>query len=496
MSASRNAGKLALPALALSQIAVSLMILSPSTASAHGSMEEPISRIYYCRSSDNPESPRTPGCQEVKRHNGSPQAIYDWTSVLNGNAGGNHQKAAPDGKLCAGGNAKTFGGLDAVNDPYGKPIPWPATTIQPGPDGKYTMTYHQTAKHATAYFKSYITKDSYDFSRALRWDDLQLIGDSGPAAAETKTKLDVKIPAGMQGKRVIYNVWQRSDSAEAFYSCSDVNIVANNVDFKPLGPLVATPHDAKPNSTVTLRIFDKARGADIEKHTITVAAAQTSPDAWSYALAVETNAKSRVVNVGQLQKGKVVPVKDASANTVFGLGAEYSFALEHKDGGTNPPDEIAPGKVTVTGPASADSGANVSLSAQAAAGTHLKYQWTVSPSIAGLPLNAATLNFKAPMLKQDTDYSFKVKVSNALGSKSGKHSLTVKAKDDGATPPPVEGSWDAKKVYNKNCTKVSHKGKEWMNGWWIQGLEPGSDGTWGAWRTVGSSNMHSECKGK
>ena len=185
-------------------------------------------------------------------------------------------------------------------------------------------------------------------------------------------------------------------TVQAFYSCSDVNIVADNVDFKPLGPLLASPHDAKVNSTITLRIFDKARGTYLEKHTITVAADQTSPQAWAYALAVEANAISRLVKIGQLQNGKVVPVQDATANTVFGLGKEYSFVLEHKDGGTKPPDEIAPGKVTVSGPANADSGANVSLSAQAAVGSNLKYLWTVSPSLSGLNLNTATLNFKAP----------------------------------------------------------------------------------------------------
>lgn len=493
MSAPRKAGRLALPALALSQIAASLMLLAPAGAGAHGSMEEPISRIYYCRSSDSPENPRTAGCQAVKQLNGGPQAIYDWNGVRQGNAGGNHQQVVPNGKLCAGGDGKTFAGLDAVKDQNGRAIAWPATTIKPGPDGKYTMTYHQTAKHATAYFKSYISNDSYDFSRPLRWDDLQPIGDSGSLPPETKTKLSVTIPAGMQGKRVIYNVWQRSDSPEAFYSCSDVNIVADNVDFKPLGPLLASPHDAKVNSTITLRIFDKARGTDLEKHTITVAADQTSPQAWAYALAVEANAISRLVKIGQLQNGKVVPVQDATANTVFGLGKEYSFVLEHKDGGTKPPDEIAPGKVTVSGPASADSGANVSLSAQAAVGSNLKYLWTVSPSLSGLNLNTATLNFKAPALKQDTDYTFKVTVSNALGSNNATHKLKVKA---GGTPPPAEGNWDAQKTYDKKCTKVSHKGKQWMNGWWIRGLEPGSDGAWGAWRIVGSSNMHIECKGK
>lgn len=488
MTAPRSAGKFALPALALSQIAVSLMLLAPAAASAHGSMEEPISRIKYCHSSDNPENPKTPGCQAVKEI-GKSQAIYDWNSVRQGDASSNHQQVVPNGQLCAGGNAKTFGGLDAAVD-------WPATTIQPGPDGKYTMTYHQTAQHQTAYFKSYISNDSYDFTRPLQWNDLQLIGNSGAVAPSEKTKLDVKIPAGMQGKRVIYNVWQRSDSGEAFYSCSDVNIVANSADFKPLGALVSSPFEAKPDSTISLRVFDKLRGGDLEKHSIKIAAGQTAAKDWTYALATAVNAKSSVVKVGQLQNGQVVPVKNATGNTVFGLGKEYSFALEQSDEGGKPPvDEIAPGKVTVKGQSSVNSGDMVSLSAQAAAGTNLKYRWTVSPSIAGLTLNAATLNFKAPEPKQDTSYNFTVKVSNALGSKNAEHKLEVKAKDEGGKPP-VAGAWDAAKTYAQPCAKVTYQGEEWMNGWWTRGEKPGTGGQWGVWRPVSSTDMHDQCKAK
>jgi chitin-binding protein len=34
--------------------------------------------------------------------------------------------------------------------------------------------------------------------------------------------LDVKLPKGKAGHRLIYTIWQRSDSPEAFYSCADV----------------------------------------------------------------------------------------------------------------------------------------------------------------------------------------------------------------------------------------------------------------------------------
>ena len=35
--------------------------------------------------------------------------------------------------------------------------------------------------------------------------------------------MNCPLPQGKTGKHVIYNVWQRSDSPEAFYACIDVS---------------------------------------------------------------------------------------------------------------------------------------------------------------------------------------------------------------------------------------------------------------------------------
>ncbi|MFC5476281.1 lytic polysaccharide monooxygenase [Paraherbaspirillum soli] len=424
------------PVLVLTQLAAVAMSLAPNLASAHGSMVNPPSREYYCKTSDDPEGPRTAGCKAVIGKNGN-GIIYDWMSNAQGSANGKHKEVVPDGLLCAGGKTARDG-LDSIAD-------WKRTTITPDANGVVELQYLQTAPHATEYFKNYISKDSYDGSRALRWDDLQLIGEVGEQPAETNTKMKVKIPAGMTGKRVIYNVWQRSDSHEAFYACSDVDVagaVASN--WKAMGPLQGG--EVKAGMEITLRVFDKTRGSDLEKHTISVAASQMKAAEWIYALAQKVNNDSSRVKVGQLgSDGKVVPIKSATENSIFGSGKEYNFAIDQNvpgegggnGGGTEPPVNQPP-VAKISGPSSANAAQNVALSAAGSSdadGDALTYTWTVPAGITATR-NGAALNFTAPSLDKDTSFTFKVAANDGKASSSASHTVTVKAKaGDGGTPP-------------------------------------------------------------
>jgi len=81
-----------------------------------------------------------------------------------------------------------------------------------------------TAPHKGT-FRVYLTKPGYDPAKPLAWNDLDL---SNPVATAT----DPVASGGFytfsgtlperSGKQLLYAVWQRSDSPEAFYSCSDV----------------------------------------------------------------------------------------------------------------------------------------------------------------------------------------------------------------------------------------------------------------------------------
>lgn len=193
------------------------VLATTSQVNAHGSFEEPLSRVYGCYL-EGPENPISAACQDAVIIGGT-QALYDWHEVNQAKADDDHQSLIPDGTLCAGGRNK-YQGLNQGRDD------WIETTLQLNTEGEIDFVYHATAPHSSRYFRFYVSNNSYDLNTPLRWQDLE------PAFCEiTAVNLDVDQryrmscppPAGKTGKHIIYNIWQRDDSPEAFYACIDVD---------------------------------------------------------------------------------------------------------------------------------------------------------------------------------------------------------------------------------------------------------------------------------
>ncbi|MER7957042.1 lytic polysaccharide monooxygenase [Streptomyces sp. NPDC096030] len=191
--------------------ALALSGLAAGPVFAHGSMTDPVSRVSACYA-EGPESPKSAACKAAVAASGT-QAFYDWNAVNIANAAGKHRELIPDGKLCSAGNDK-YRGLDLAR------ADWPASTLA---SGKHTFRYKGTAPHRGS-FELYVTKDGYDPSKPLKWSDLE----AKPFATVTDPRMesgdyvfDGTIP-NKSGRHLIYSVWQRSDSPEAFYTCSDV----------------------------------------------------------------------------------------------------------------------------------------------------------------------------------------------------------------------------------------------------------------------------------
>ncbi|MET9345764.1 lytic polysaccharide monooxygenase auxiliary activity family 9 protein [Streptomyces termitum] len=191
--------------------AVVLVGLAGSPAAAHGSMTDPVSRVAACYA-EGPESPTSAACKAAVAASGK-QAFYDWNAVNIANAAGQHRQLIPDGKLCSAGNA-TYQGLDLPR------ADWPSTAMA---SGAHTFRYKGTAPHKGS-FELYVTKDGYDPAKPLKWSDLE----AKPFVTVTDPKMDNgdyvfqgTVPK-KSGRHLIYSIWQRSDSPEAFYTCSDV----------------------------------------------------------------------------------------------------------------------------------------------------------------------------------------------------------------------------------------------------------------------------------
>ncbi|MFF4232230.1 lytic polysaccharide monooxygenase [Streptomyces sp. NPDC001820] len=190
---------------------VALAGLAAAPAVAHGSMTDPVSRVSACFA-EGPESPDSAACKAAVASSGT-QAFYDWNEVNIANAAGNHQQLIPDGKLCSAGRDK-YKGLDLAR------ADWPSSKVA---SGNRTFRYKATAPHKGS-FELYLTKDGYDPTKPLKWSDLE----AKPFAKVTNPKLENGeyvfngVVPNKSGRHLIYSIWQRSDSPEAFYTCSDV----------------------------------------------------------------------------------------------------------------------------------------------------------------------------------------------------------------------------------------------------------------------------------
>ncbi|MFK7904107.1 MAG: lytic polysaccharide monooxygenase [Chitinophagales bacterium] len=187
-----------------------LITTSPFTF-AHGTVTSPPSRIWNCYQ-ENPESPDSPPCIAAVASHGT-QALYDWNEINQGNANGDHMQFVPNGNLASGGRPDKYGGMDQVR------FDWVSTPVSPGP---FTVTWTNSAVHATDYYDVYITNEDWTPNQPLTWENLTLLVRTAPSPAENTVDISVVLPI-RTGKHVIYSIWQRSDSPEAFYSTSDID---------------------------------------------------------------------------------------------------------------------------------------------------------------------------------------------------------------------------------------------------------------------------------
>ncbi|MFJ3939736.1 lytic polysaccharide monooxygenase auxiliary activity family 9 protein [Streptomyces parvus] len=202
--------------------AATFVSLTPSLASAHGSVFGPVSRVSACFA-EGPEAPRSQVCKDLVADSGT-QPLYDWNEVNIANADGRHQEIIPDGKLCSANRAK-YRALDWAR------TDWPATAVAAG---SYDFRVRVTAAHLGT-MTMYITKQGFDPTKPLKWSDLDPtpVGTYPTPRASNNGYYNFtgSLPA-RTGRHIVYKVWQRHDSPEAFYGCSDVTFGAGASEAK------------------------------------------------------------------------------------------------------------------------------------------------------------------------------------------------------------------------------------------------------------------------
>ncbi|MFJ6087284.1 lytic polysaccharide monooxygenase [Streptomyces sp. NPDC092369] len=304
---------------------LALTALAAAPASAHGSMGDPVSRVAQCYA-EGPESPKSDACKAAVAAGGT-QALYDWNGIRIGDANGRHQALIPDGKLCSANNEE-FKGLDLAR------ADWPATSVR---SGSYTFKYRVTAPHKGT-FKVYLTKAGYDPARPLAWADLDLehpvATATDPVAAGGFYTFSGTLPQ-RSGKQLLYAVWQRSDSPEAFYSCSDVTFGAGNTASDTGGgtPTGASPTPPAPtaSSPSDEQIADGADKSTVEHHghgdDDPSTSAQPTPEATDDGAAVAPAAVNEPRAAGGSEPADLAVTGGGDSTPYLAMGGAAALAL-------------------------------------------------------------------------------------------------------------------------------------------------------------------------
>lgn len=321
----------------------------PTRAGAHGTMIVPESRIHRCAFDGSIENHQDPACRAAVEAGGK-QALYDWNGMRQASAAGRHRDLIPDGQLCSGGNPD-FAGLALARDD------WRTTPLVPAADGRFEFVFHATAPHATRDWQLYVTRDGWDPKQPLGWDDVEPFCTSGavPLVTDAQGRQVYRIPCTVparSGRHVIFAAWQRSDSPEAFYSCSDVQMSGGvDLGWKQIGRIEA-PSRLAARSRVTFRLFDES-GADLEQITVKIKQGDRSRVRWPIALADAVNAQSQLARIGVLEtSGDVVPTRTVGGNLVYAAnGRSLRFEIDVTGPGGGGGDEpVYPAGIGTYGP--------------------------------------------------------------------------------------------------------------------------------------------------
>lgn len=461
-------------------------MLLPTSAMAHGSMEKPLSRVYGCAQGDI-ENLKDEACLAASQVSGK-STFYDWSGVAQGGADSNHLAVVPDGKLCSGGNSY-YDGLDLVRDD------WTATPIYADAQGNFEFVFNgEPAPHQTKDWIFYVTKPNYNPLEPLKWSDLEEFCRLGNVPTDENKRYNLTCPLPERdGKHVIYNVWQRSDSPEAFYTCIDVEFVTPVAGWENLGKLVANT-TLEAGDYVNFRLFD-ANYSDAETIRLDITAANLNPEQWAYDLANAINAQSQYAKAGVPDaQGNIVAVEGANTNSIYvAEGSQLSFKIDKKKSGEPTQKPWNTGLVYNKGDIVSHNGKLYESQWWNQGNEPGASQWgpwkevdggttPTQPPVTQPPVTEPPVT--QPPVTQPPVTQPPVTQPPVTQPPVTQPPVT----EPPVTQPPVTDApglpaWDAATVYTGG-DQVSYQGQGYQAKWWTQGDDPAKSGQWGVWKKL------------
>jgi predicted carbohydrate-binding protein with CBM5 and CBM33 domain len=301
-------------------------VLTAPPAAAHGAFMQPGSRTFLCWEDGVTASgeivPKNPACSAAVAQSGT-NALYNWFAVLRSDGAGRTRGFVQDGQLCAGGNPN-YTGFDLPS------ADWPVTHLTSGAD--FDFRYNKWAAHPGS-FSLYVTKDGWDPSKPLTWDEMEaspfLVADQPPSTGPVGSVdgyyyWSGDLPANKTGRHVIYSVWQRSDSNETFYGCSDVVFDGGNGEVTGIGQSGDPGTSPCEASFAVTNTWSGGFQAEVTVHNPGTAAMNGWTVSWL------TPSGQRVASVwnGTLTvSGDLAAVRNADWNRTVAAGASTTFGL-------------------------------------------------------------------------------------------------------------------------------------------------------------------------
>jgi predicted carbohydrate-binding protein with CBM5 and CBM33 domain len=343
----------ALRGFAVAAAAVLLLTTAlANSASAHGNVIDPASRNYSCwdRWADDFQNPamatEDPMCWQAWQAN--PNAMWNWNGLFREGVAGNHQGAIPDGQLCSAGH--TEGGRYNALDTVGT---WHATNIA----NNFRIRLYDQASHGADYIRVYVTRQGFNSTtQALRWSDLELIGQIGNTPASQWTPdpaggVSIQVganAAGRTGRHMVYTIWQASHLDQSYYFCSDVIFgggtpttaptttppTQNPTTAPPTSPPTSTPPTGSRSCSATYTVTGQWTGGFQGEVRVTAGSAAISgwTVTWTYANG-QTIAQSW--NASVTSSGSSVTARNVSYNGSLGAGGSTTFGFLGSWNGTN-----------------------------------------------------------------------------------------------------------------------------------------------------------------
>ncbi|MDP4536876.1 lytic polysaccharide monooxygenase [Alkalimonas collagenimarina] len=260
--------------------------------------------------------------------------------------------AIPDGTLCAANDDRKAGMNIASSH-------WQTTEINLSQSQILPLRFRATTPHNPSFWQFYLTKPDIDpAARALHWDDLELIYETGNTPAEAGYYLfDVPLPTDRTGPAILYTRWQRIDVVgEGFYNCSDLTFTGSGTD--PIDPpadwfdkgaFVDLQIPVAAGDTAQLRVFDD-QGQELLDESWTINAAQLPLD-WAFELANQVNAQhDALIQIGVLSDNQVQLSQDLASNRFYLSDNSYFVNLDIRAGETNPIPDDCQGHDPTTAP--------------------------------------------------------------------------------------------------------------------------------------------------